>query len=99
MVNDFVIKYISEKNIEHLLDVLKEQYSITEDWTAKVYIDITVKWDYVARTVDISMPQYVEKALKISQHILPIIPEYAPHAQAAPVYGAKTQYSQESGIS
>jgi hypothetical protein len=62
VVNNFAIKYVNRVNAEHLLATLRSLYKITTDWTASC--GITLKWDYVARTVDLSMPGYIEKALK-----------------------------------
>ena len=50
VVEDFAIKYTSLKNAQHLLHALKEKYTISEDWKAKLYIGITLKWDYSKRT-------------------------------------------------
>jgi len=64
---------------------------ITTDWTASMYCGITLKWDYVARTVGLSMPSYIEKALKTYLDKRPKRPQHAPHAWTAPSYGSKVQ--------
>ena len=46
VVDDFVIKYTSLDNAQHLLHALKEKYTISEDWEEKLYIGIILKWDY-----------------------------------------------------
>ena len=46
---------------------------------ATVYIGIKLDWDYVRRTVTLSMPNYVCKALHIFQHIMRGGKEYYPH--------------------
>ena len=53
VVDDFAIKYTSLDNAQHLLQALKEKYTISEDWEAKLYIVITLKWDYSKQTVDL----------------------------------------------
>jgi len=58
VVDDFAIKYVDRANAEHLLATLRSLYNITTDWTASMYCGITLKWDYVARTVNLSMPGY-----------------------------------------
>ena len=56
-----------------------------------MYCGITLKWDYVARTVDLSMPGYIEKALETYLDERPKRPQHAPHAWTAPSYGCKAQ--------
>ena len=45
---------------------------------AAVYIGIQLDWDYVNRTVTLSIPNYMRKALHIFQHILMGSKEYFP---------------------
>ena len=59
VVDNFTIKYTSLNNAQHLLRALKEKYTISEYWEAKLYIGISLKWDYSKQTVDLSMPGYV----------------------------------------
>ena len=59
VVDDFTIKYTSLDDADHLLNALKTKYVISEDWEATLYIGITLKWDYIKRTVDLSMSNYV----------------------------------------
>jgi hypothetical protein len=67
----FGIKYVGRKHAEHLLNALKALYSVTWDWDGKNYTSLTLNWDYNARTVDISMPGYIEKALARFAHPSP----------------------------
>ena len=92
VVDDFAIKYISTENIHHLLNALKSKYTISEDWTAQLYIGITLKWDYIHRTVDLSMPNYVKAALLRFKHTL-LKRRDAPHKHVPPTYGTKVQYA------
>ena len=69
-VDDFAIKYISLKDSKHLLNALQARYTISEDWEAKLYIRITLKWYYIKRTVDLYMPGYVTAALLRFRHQL-----------------------------
>ena len=43
VVDDFAIKYTSLDNAQHFLHALKEKYTISEDWEAKLYIGISLK--------------------------------------------------------
>jgi len=91
VVDNFAIKYVDRANAEHLLATLRSLNNITTDWTASMYCGITLKWDYVARTVDLSMPGYIEKALEAYLAERPKRPQHAPHAWTAPSYGSKVQ--------
>ena len=73
VVDDFAIKFTSEANANHLPQALKDKYEISIDWEAQLYIRISLKWDYVKRTVKLFMPKYVENSLAKFQHILPEI--------------------------
>ena len=61
---------------------------------ATVYIGIKLTWDYVQRTVTLSMPNYVHKALHRFQHILRGGKEYSPHTCAPIQYGQNIQYAE-----
>ena len=94
VVNDFAIKYTSLENAKHLLNALQTKYTISEDWEAKLYIGITLKWDYKKRTVDLSMPGYVTAALLHLHHQLKKNKQLSSHHHVAPTYGAKVQYAE-----
>ena len=93
VVDDISIKYTSLENQQHLLHALKEKYTISEDWEAKLYIGITLRWDYSKQTVDLSMPGYVTAALIRLRHQLKNNKQSSPHHHVAPTYGAKVQFS------
>ena len=76
------------------MNALRQKYSITVDRKAKKYIDISLKWYYIQRTVTVSIPEYVKQAIHKVQHTLPTTPEYAPHAHVAPTYGQQVQYEE-----
>jgi hypothetical protein len=56
VVDDFAVKYVDKHHAEHIRNALLRTYELTTDWTATVYSGMTLKWDYVKRTCDISMP-------------------------------------------
>jgi len=64
VVDNFGVKYVGEEHAQHLKNTLKEHYKLTCDWTGTHYIGITLDWDYKKRQVNLSMPNYVKKALK-----------------------------------
>ncbi len=49
-VDDFLIKYSTKADADHLLSALKDQHVISEDWAAKIYCGVTLEWGYVFRT-------------------------------------------------
>jgi hypothetical protein len=91
IVDDFGVLYVGRVHAEFLLTVLEAQYPITTDWTGTLYCGITLAWDYEARTVDLSMPGYVAKALTRFQHAHPTRPQHSPYYCAPPVYGTAVQ--------
>jgi hypothetical protein len=54
---------MSEKDAEHLINVLKKHYDITVDREAIKYIGLTVEWDYANDKVHTHMPGYLPKAM------------------------------------
>jgi hypothetical protein len=56
VVDDVGIKYWGKENTDHLLNALKENYEVTEDWAGKLYCGISLDWDYKNKTLDLSMP-------------------------------------------
>ena len=64
VVDDFGVKYVAKADALHLIDALKQNYKITEDWSGRKYIRLTFDWDYEKRKVHLSMPGYVQKTLE-----------------------------------
>jgi hypothetical protein len=61
-IDNFSVKYIGVKNLEHLFSaLLTETYKIAEDWAGNLYCGINLKWNYGKRWVDIVMPIYAVK--------------------------------------
>jgi hypothetical protein len=46
VLDDFAIKYTSIEDAQHLINTLKQDYTITIDWDATKYIGLTLEWDY-----------------------------------------------------
>ncbi len=85
--------------MQHLLNILKEYYKISKDWSGTKFIGLTLDWDYCGDKVHISMPGYIDKALTQFQHKRPKRPQNSPHEHIAPNYGAKAQYVEPNHIS
>jgi hypothetical protein len=84
IVDDFAVKNVGKQHAEHLRNVLLRTYELTTDWTAtaRVYSGMTLKWDYNARTCDISMFGYVSNILSKFQHYAPKHPQHTRHGMS-----------------
>jgi hypothetical protein len=94
IVDDFGIKYTNRDDAIRLLSALEELYTVTTDWTGwtgSLYLAMTLTWDYIRATVDVSMPRNVTKALERFQHTPPHRHKHSPHAWTKPVYGTHPQ--------
>jgi hypothetical protein len=89
VVDYFGIKYVGREHLEHLLSALRDQYEITTDETGSKFLGLTLDWDYVSKTVTISMPGYVLAALHRFQHPFPSRTHDAPHSYNKPVFGSR----------
>ena len=78
-VDDFGVKHFSKDDANHLLSALQDLYGVTVDWEGKNFCGLTFNWNYEKRYVDISMPQYVQDALKRLQHQPKVFPQYSPY--------------------
>ena len=96
VVDDFGVKFTGKEHAQHLMDVLKKHYEVTEDWDGERYIGITLQWDYDRRKVHISMPGYKEDALTEFGHKTPSRVQHSPYPHTPPKYGATTQYAMEN---
>ena len=67
------------KHEQHIVSALEDLYRISTDWDGKIYCGLTLKWDYIRRTVDLSIPVYVEGALHKFQHDSLTNTQHAPH--------------------
>jgi hypothetical protein len=66
VVDDFAVKYKSEDDVKHLIATLRKVYELTEDWKGSRYLgmSITFMGSGKSRRVSLSMPGYVEAALR-----------------------------------
>ena len=62
IVDDFGVKYTNPAALHHLIQHLKKKYTITDE-PGTIYSGIHLKWDYINRTCELSIPEYVFKAL------------------------------------
>ena len=68
---------------------LEKIYNYTTDWEGKNYCGFTLDWHYDKGYVDISMPNYIIKALQRLQYQPSTYPQYSPHPHLKIKYGIK----------
>ncbi len=88
VVNNFGIKTTSMADMKYLVSSLQEHYSVTVDWTGSLFCRVKLTWDYVNCTVDLHMPDYINKALLKYQHQALSKPQHTPY-KATPSQGVK----------
>ena len=93
VVDNFGVKYVGGRHLDHLINALRDQYKITFDLTGNSYLGLTIDWKYAQGYVDISIPDYVRKALHEFQHLEPRRPTHSPSKWTAPAYGSRIQYA------
>lgn len=91
VVDDFGIKYVGKEHADHLIGALQQYYKISIDWSGALFCGIHLQWDYNKRSVTLSMPGYIEKALKKFEHPQPKRAQHAPHKAAPIQYGRQQQ--------
>lgn len=91
VVDDFGVKYVGKEHAQHLIAALQTHYNIAIDWEGRTFCGITLNWNYKERTVDLSMPGYIERTLKKFQHKKPDQPVDAPHQHIPIIYGKNVQ--------
>jgi hypothetical protein len=87
-------------DVEHLLSIIRRHYAkVSVDWNAPQYCGMQLDWDYENRTVNISMPGYVERALYRFAHPPSDRPEDSPYEWKRPQYGVKIQMADTADTS
>ena len=63
--DDFGIKVVGDEHAQHIINTLQKYYTITVDPKGELFCGIKLKWDYdkPKPTVELSMPDYINKAL------------------------------------
>lgn len=91
VVDDFGVKYEGQEHAQHLVDTLKKYYRLAEDWKGDLYCGITLDWDYHNRTLDISLPGYIDNVLQRFEHKTPTKPQHCPFQPTPRKYGTAAQ--------
>jgi hypothetical protein len=91
VADDFEVKYVDREHTNHLLNTLTKYYEVTKDWEGNLYCGISLDWYYKNKTIDLSMPGYIDNALHKFQYKPPDRPQHAPYPARKPQYGSKVQ--------
>jgi hypothetical protein len=92
VVDNFGVRYERQEDVNHLITCVNSKYDLTMDWTGNLYCGIRLKWDYKQRTLDISMPGYIQKQLQKYKHASPLHPQHCPYAPLPKQYGSEAQH-------
>ena len=90
VVDDFAIMYSDRADVEHLLAAITTEYSVDADWTGSLYLGMSVTFDPGTASVALSMPGYVDSALKRFAVIPGTTPVHAPLRYYPINYGSNT---------
>ena len=63
VVDNFGVKYTKKNDALHLVNTLRANYPIKEDWSGKRYIGINLGWEYKNRTLKTCMLNYTSSSL------------------------------------
>ena len=100
VVGGFGAKYVGEEHAQHLLDVVRQYYKVTDDLGTEKqgskFIGITLEWDCEKRSVHLSMPGYVPEALIRFKKERPSKLQDQAHKNIPPKYGQTQQPVEES---
>ena len=90
-MEDFGLEYFGKQHTHYLQYVLKEHYTITEDWNANKFDSIDLDWEYQKQNRRISMKDYIYRLLIQHSHHHSTKRQILPHRHADINYGAKAQ--------
>ena len=71
--NPINVKYINDADVNYLLEALT---AVNSYWKGHKFCGLTMNWDYEKCEVHLSMPGYVQKALKRFKHDKPDKPQF-----------------------
>ena len=91
VVDNFGVKYNNDASAHRIIASLHSLYIISVNWSRSLFCVLTLAWDYVNRTVDVSTSGYNNKELHKLQHPHPKLQQDPPHAWTHPAYGSKVQ--------
>ena len=89
VIDNFEVKYVGNKHAEHLIYVLQEDFTITCDWEVKLYVGITLYWDYKNNQIHLLVSGYIKATLQRFNHPVPTRRQDSSLPNTPPKYGAK----------
>ncbi len=87
VVDDFWHQGHQHHDMDHLINALKEHYTIAIGMRGSLFCGIRLTWNYLQRHVDCYIPRYINKALMKYYHPKPVSPQHAPYRVAPIQYG------------
>jgi hypothetical protein len=93
VVDDFGIKYVNDDDISHLVQVLHKKYSLTLDMSGSTYLGMKIDHDTQQHTLTISLPGYIDRALRVLGITKSEKPVNNPIKYTPPVYGTNLTQS------
>ena len=88
---------------DHLRDVLKQHYYITEDWAGTKFAGIDIEWNYAPKHVDptfhLCIREYIKDLLLRFGNKPTSKPQLSSHKHREIIYGAKTQMTHKEDTS
>jgi hypothetical protein len=97
VVDDFAIKYTKKEEALKLMNVLKQLYEVHEDWAGTSYLGYAIERDRIQRTLALSLPGYIDNALK-RFNINLRKGARTPMVYTPPHYGAKQQFTSDKSM-
>jgi hypothetical protein len=91
VVDNFRVKYVNSDDVQHIIASIKNNYSLTKDWTGDLYCGIKLEWEYVNPTVDTLILGYVKKKLQEYGHIKPKKLQTCPYSPEPKKFGTEAQ--------
>jgi hypothetical protein len=96
------VKYTNDEDVEHLKAALaavnpetgKPMFEISVDMDGARFCGLFMDWDYKNHEAHVSIPGYVDNALKRFKHTTPYKPQHQPYPHNPKQYGQKQQFSE-----
>ena len=98
VVDDFGVKYKNKEDVNYLISTLQHLYQLDISWDNTKYLGITLDFDRQQRTVSLSMPNYVQKAL-IRFNATDLPGANSPMIYTPPKYYSKKQQKATNDVS
>ena len=93
LVDGFGVNYTCRQDTEHLRNSLRVLYAVNTYCTGLKVLGLTLKWDYINRTFNLSMPNYISEELHKLQNKGTDKPQDSPHLWNRQTYGQAMQHA------